>query len=164
MAFTLPRLRPLLRVALPVVTASVLVALAVMNVALVRTWTGEVEDGVLWRQQGANVVAAEVAPVMAGGRAGIRAGDVLVAIDGREVRAVSDVGGMLSRGRVGQTVRYVVLRSSVEQPVTLELETSPTARQGLYYCSPWWGCSPLRLARRSGCGGRSIALRCTSTG
>jgi hypothetical protein len=42
------RLRPLLRVALPVAVASTLVCLAVVNMALVKAWKGEPEDGVLW--------------------------------------------------------------------------------------------------------------------
>jgi hypothetical protein len=58
-------------VALPVAVAAVLVALAVINIAVVKTWEGQVEDGVLWRQVGTNVVAAEVAPGHAGARAGL---------------------------------------------------------------------------------------------
>jgi len=56
------RFRPLLRVGLPVAVAAVLVWLAIINIALVKTYQAPLEDGVLWRQEGANVVAAEVAP------------------------------------------------------------------------------------------------------
>src|SRR6185503_17417623 len=89
------RLRPLLRVALPVAVASSLVCLAVMNIALVKAWKGEPEDGVLWAQDGANVVAREVAAPSAGQRAGLTPGDVLLTVDGREVASVADIQVML---------------------------------------------------------------------
>ena len=60
------RVRSLLRVGLPVAVAAILVSLAIINIAVVKTWEGQVEDGVLWRQEGANVVAVEVAPDHAG--------------------------------------------------------------------------------------------------
>ena len=57
-----PQIRPLLRVALPVAVAAVLVVLAIINIVLVKVWRGEPEDGVLWLKEGANVVAREIAP------------------------------------------------------------------------------------------------------
>jgi hypothetical protein len=51
------RFRPVLNIALPVAIAVVLVCLALVNIASVRTWRGEPEDGVLWQAVGANVVA-----------------------------------------------------------------------------------------------------------
>src|SRR5437899_5489045 len=87
------RLPPILTVTLPVVLAAMLVCLALLNIASVRTWRGEPEDGVLWKQQsgGGAVVAAEVAKASAGERAGIQPGDVLILIDGHEVQNVDDV-------------------------------------------------------------------------
>ena len=57
MSSTAPQIRPLLRVALPVAVAAVLVVLAIINIVLVKVWHGEAEDGVLWQKEGANVVA-----------------------------------------------------------------------------------------------------------
>ncbi len=65
MPVTIGRLRPLLRVGLPVALAAVFVWLAIINIALVKTYQAALEDGVLWHQEGSNVVAAEVAPVRA---------------------------------------------------------------------------------------------------
>ena len=41
--------------ALPVAVAAALVCLAIINIALVKTWRGDVEDGVLWRDEAGRV-------------------------------------------------------------------------------------------------------------
>jgi PAS domain S-box-containing protein len=127
------RLRPLLRVALPVAVAAVLVALAVINMALVKTWSGEPEDGVLWQLEGSNVVAVEVAPGHAGANAGIQPRDVLLLVDGREVRSPTDVVRFLHTAPLGKPLRYVVQRASTEVPLTLSLLAHPQVTHGLYY-------------------------------
>jgi two-component system NtrC family sensor kinase len=127
------RLRPLLRVALPVAVAALLVSLAVINIAVVKTWEGQVEDGVLWRQEGTNVVAVAVAARQAGARAGIEPRDVLLTIDGVEVTSVAGVRGRLEDGREGESLTYVVQRTSEDLPLALTLQTSPVVQQALYY-------------------------------
>ncbi len=127
------RVRPLVRVALPVVVAVLLVTLAIINIALVKTWEGQVEDGVLWRQEGANVVAVEVADGYAGARAGIQLRDVLLTIGGREVTSVAEVWASFGDGVDGESRVYVVQRSSADVPVALALATSPRVHQSLYY-------------------------------
>src|SRR5688572_17459378 len=127
------RLRPLLRVALPVAVAAALVALAVINMALVKTWRGEPDDGVLWRQQGTDLVAAEVAPGQAGDRSGVLPGDVLLLIDGAEVRDPAEIVALLESAHEGRQVRYVLQRSSAEVPVTLTLRVQPQVAHDLYY-------------------------------
>jgi two-component system NtrC family sensor kinase len=127
------RLRSFLRVAVPVVVATVFVSLAIMNIALVKTWTGEVEDGVLWAQQGSRVVAIEVAAGHPGARAGIVSGDVLREIEGATVARAVDVAPRLSRAGSGRTLRYLVDQSTGTRTVSVTLETTPTVRQGLYY-------------------------------
>jgi len=127
------RLRPLLRVALPVVVGAVLVALAILNMALVKTWSGEPEDGVLWRIEQDRVVAVEVAPGQAGDLAGIELGDVLVSIDGAAIDTPSDVFRILEAGRVGQTLPYVVVGDEGARTLTLTLRSLPPLAEGLYY-------------------------------
>jgi PAS domain S-box-containing protein len=132
MAMAVRPLRPLVRVALPVAMAAVLVCLAVVNVALVKTWPGELEDGVLWAREGSNVVAVEVADDTAAARAGIAPRDVLLLVDGHEIQAPADVSQML-KAAPGAAHEYVVKHAAVERPVVIHLELSPTVAHGLYY-------------------------------
>jgi PAS domain S-box-containing protein len=127
------RLLPLLSVALPVAIAVVLVCLALVNVASVRTWRGELEDGVLWRASGANVVASEVAKGSAGERAGIQPGDVLLLIDGREVMGEQDVHAAAGAARDRRSLSYVIQRQTTEQPIIVTLRPMPLTQVGLYY-------------------------------
>jgi PAS domain S-box-containing protein len=100
---------------------------------LVKTWQGELEDGVLWRQEGANVVAVEVAPASAAERADLRARDVVLLVDGQEVRRPSDIVEALHAASAATPLTYVVKRESVEVPISVLLEPMPIAARGLYY-------------------------------
>jgi hypothetical protein len=126
-------LRPALSVALPVALAVALVCLALINVASVRAWRGEPEDGVLWEGVGANVVAREVAADSSASRAGVLPGDVVILIDGHEVRSERDVSAAAERSAPGRTLNYVVQRQSIEQPISLTLQLTPLTELGLYY-------------------------------
>src|SRR5262245_38971103 len=130
---TVHRLRSLFRVVLPVLVAALLVLLAIVNIAQVKTYQGESEDGVLWTQGGANVIARAVAPKSAGERAGIQAGDVLVTADGSEVANVAQIISKLHTTPHGRTVRYVIARQSVNLPLTIDVQPIPLGRRGLYY-------------------------------
>ena len=118
---------------LPVAVASVLVFLAVVNMALVKAWKGELEDGVLWVKSGANVVASTVDRESAGAGVGIQAGDVLVMIDGREVTAVADVQNALEHATAGTRLHYVLLRQADALPIEVPLQPMPLVRPGLYF-------------------------------
>src|ERR1700756_746543 len=63
---------------------AVLFALGIANVALYSRWH-EVEDGVLWDQRAEGVTAAEIVPGSAADSAGIRRGDVLLAVHGSPI-------------------------------------------------------------------------------
>ena len=119
---------------LPVAVASSLVCLAVINMALVKAWKGFPEDGVLWSQNGANVIAAEVNQRGSGRRSGVNAGDVLMAIDGREVSKVAEVHSALDLAEEGQTLRYSLLRpGGGADTVPVQLQSMPLVRIGLYF-------------------------------
>ena len=133
MPVTIGRLRPLLRVGLPVAVAAAFVWLAIINIALVKTYQGALEDGVLWHQEGTNVVAAEIAPAQRGRALGIQPRDVLLMVDGHEIRSVADVLRTQREGRPGRVQHYTVQRAASEVPVEIELQALPVVRQGLYY-------------------------------
>ena len=126
-------LRSLVRVGLPVAVALVFVALAIINIALVKTWRPEREDGVLWRQAGANVVAAAVATEGAGARAGIQPGDGLLSVDGQAIDRVAGVWEVIHATPEGQALSYQISRGGSTLTLRIELESPPGVVPGLYY-------------------------------
>ncbi len=109
-----------------------LLALASLNISLRFAWN-EVEDGVLWTAGPQGVVAAEVLPQGPGQRAGVRAGDVLLAVNGRAVEQATDVLDVLHAGHAGQAVRYTLLQEGARQVRELALVPVPQGRRGLYF-------------------------------
>src|SRR4029450_5768218 len=97
------------RTILPVLAAVLLLGFGLANVVQ-RATTDEVEDGVLWVERNAGVVAAEIADRSAAGRAGGRAGDVRLAIDGQPVDSRADVLLIQQRAARGERHRYTLLR------------------------------------------------------
>ncbi|HET9372189.1 MAG TPA: histidine kinase dimerization/phospho-acceptor domain-containing protein, partial [Vicinamibacterales bacterium] len=127
------QLRPFLRVALPVAVAAVFVFLAILNVALVKTWRPEAEDGVLWVTVGKSVVASDVPPESAGARAGIRADDELIQVDGTDIQSVQDLIAIFHDAVEGQRLEYVVMRNATSELITVPLQLMPSVPNGLYF-------------------------------
>ena len=129
------QLRPLFQVGLPVAVAVVLVCLAVLNMALVKTWPGEADDGVLWQSSGPNtpVIAADVAKGSAGARAGIQKRDELLLLNNQDVTSPKQVEAALHSATIGQRFTYVISRQSTERAIPVELQPLPALRHGLYY-------------------------------
>ncbi|MCR4374400.1 MAG: PDZ domain-containing protein, partial [Acidobacteria bacterium] len=119
-----PTVRPLLRVAIPVAVAAVLITLALINLVVVRNYqqTAAVDDGVLWTSDGgAAVRALEVATGSPADRAGVRRGDTLQAIDGRPVDSTQQVDEALSGVRAGGAVTYAITRGVVDDLISVRL-------------------------------------------
>jgi PAS domain S-box-containing protein len=133
----LRQVRPLLRVALPVAVTAALVALAIINIAVVKTWHGEPDDGVWWQEQGIELIAQDVAPDGPGARSGVKPGDVLLqVIDGRvprEIQSRADVLATLHDAEDGRPLQYVIVRQTAEQPLTLVVHPERRGPFGLYY-------------------------------
>ena len=104
-----------------------------LNIASVRGWRGELEDGVWWANEGAAVVAQDVARGSAGERAGLLPRDVLLMIDGLEVRRDQDVRDAVHRSTDGRPLVYVVARQSAGQPIAVTLQPMPLTQYGLYF-------------------------------
>ena len=114
------------------VVVGALLCLAALNIHQRATWS-EVEDGVLWRSMNGAIVAAEVAPGTAAERAGMRKGDILLAIDGREVVDVADVVEILHASTAGTPLRYTVVREQTREQPTIEVAPIPSGPRGFYY-------------------------------
>jgi two-component system NtrC family sensor kinase len=109
-----------------------LLALAAANISLRASWH-EVEDGVLWVGRPEGVVAAEVAPRSAAALAGIGAGDVLLAANGRSVTSPDDVLAVIHGSRQGQTLSYTVWSRGTRDIRELTLQPAPEGNRALYF-------------------------------
>lgn len=92
------------------------------------SWQGGIHAVLAWSHAGLRVV--EVPPVGPSKRADLRAGDRIVAIDGKPLadRSFRDVQRLLS-GEVGSHATIEVLRD--DQPLTLRIEREPYAKKGV---------------------------------
>lgn len=99
------------------------------------------------------------------GKAGIRVGDVLIAIDGKDVHSYSDIRRALRDKKAGDTLRADVLRNKNRQTVVVTLaerEFPGMLRAGdledlekrlnTTFNSPEWKASVERLGRLGDCG------------
>jgi PAS domain S-box-containing protein len=110
----------------------VLLGLGLSNIYVRATWR-EVEDGVLWVSRADGVTAAALADRAAGARAGVRLGDVLLAIDGRAVESPADVYAAAHRARADQAFTYTLLRLGSREIVQIRLEPIPQGNSFLYF-------------------------------
>jgi PAS domain S-box-containing protein len=120
------------RTALPIAVAVCLLAMGIANV-VVRATSSDVEDGVLWVERSAGVVAAEVAVPSAADRAGVRPGDVLLAIDGEPVEERGHVMAIERRGRAGERHTYTLLRLGSREVAHVTLAPLPEGAGLLYF-------------------------------
>jgi PAS domain S-box-containing protein len=93
----------------------------------------EVEDGVLWVDRSAGVVAAEVAVPSAADRAGVRPGDILLAIDGQPIEARNQVLAVQQRAEPDERHVYTLLRLGSREVAQVQLAPLPDGAGLLYY-------------------------------
>jgi hypothetical protein len=120
------------RSVVPIVTALLLLALGLANVVQ-RATSNEVEDGVLWVERHAGIVAAEIATDSAAARAGLREGDVLVAIDGQPIEYREDVLALQQRASPGERHTYTLVRLGSREVADLAMAPVPSGAGALYY-------------------------------
>lgn len=92
--------------------------------------------GIRYRKDGERVRVADVLPGSPADKAGMRAGDALVQVEGRMVSTLDMAGiGRLVRGREGVPVRLTLERDGAPAPIELILErasmTVPSVRWGM---------------------------------
>ena len=104
----------------------------ILNVVSRATYR-EVEDGVLWVERSAGVVAAEVAVPSAADRAGIRPGDVLLAIDGQPVEHRDHVLAVQQRAEPDEQPRLHAAPPRDARSGQVQLAPLPDGAGLLYY-------------------------------
>lgn len=109
-----------------------LLGLGLANIALRATWD-EVEDGVLWVARPDGVTAAEIASGSPAEAAGLRRGDVLLAIGDRPVQTPDEVLSHIHRQRPGTRLRYTVLRLESQQVLSVALAPLSQGASALYF-------------------------------
>jgi len=116
----------------------VLLGLGLANIYIRATWH-EVEDGVLWVSRTDGVTAAELAERAPAKRAGVRLGDVLLAIDGRPVESPADVVAAAHAASETAPLTYTLLRLGSREIVQVRLEPIPQGNSFLYFILAWVG-------------------------
>jgi PAS domain S-box-containing protein len=109
---------------------AVLIALGIANIAARARWH-EMEDGVLWGERDEGVTALEVADGSAGARAGIRRGDVLLAVNGTPVQTPADLVDYEHRAVAGTRLEYTLLRLGTRE--ALQVALAPMPQSGSMY-------------------------------
>ena len=117
---------------LPILTALALLIMGIANIAE-RAASSDVEDGVLWVERNAGVVAAEVADDSPARRVGIQPGDVLLAIDDVPVTGRDAVLSLQGQSTAGERHSYTLLRQGTRQLVEIAMVPLPSGTGGLYY-------------------------------
>ena len=127
--------RPHLKNVAVLVVAFLLVSLGIYNIYLKATWV-LMDDGVFWARAPQGVVAARIAAGGPAALAGVKVGDVLLALQGDEVLSPDDVQEGLARRLAGSRIIYSLLRA--EERRSLEVEVRPLSKGNVslfYYLS-----------------------------
>jgi PAS domain S-box-containing protein len=125
------RRRTWVRLVAQALVAAVLLCLAVANIAR-SSWT-EPEDGVLWTIEADEVTARAVAPETPADKAGIRAGDVLLAIGADRIDTVEQIYERLHAASSGETLRYQVLRKGTSEMLPIVVTPIPSGSRPTFY-------------------------------
>ena len=112
--------------------ALLLAALGIYNIFLKATWT-LLDDGVFWTGGPEGVVAARVAPGGPAERAGVRIGDVILALDGEEVLQPGQVEDHLVTRQAGSPVRYTLLRAEERRNLDVVVQPLSQGNVSLFY-------------------------------
>ncbi len=103
-----------------VVVVAVLIALGIANIVVRAQWH-QVEDGVFWGARAEGVTAVDVAPGSAADLAGVRPGDILLAVNGAPVQSPADVVAFQHREHEGTALSYSLVRLGTRQALQVSL-------------------------------------------
>lgn len=84
--------------------------------------------------RGRGVLISRVEEDTPAGKAGLRAGDVIISVDGKGIAAQGDIGSALSDREPGDTVAVKIVRDGVEKTIEVEVAERPEhKRHGSMY-------------------------------
>jgi membrane-associated protease RseP (regulator of RpoE activity) len=86
--------------------------------------------------RGRGVLVSRVEEDTPAGKAGLRAGDVIIAVDGKGIRARGDIGSALMDREPGDTVAVKIVRDGVEKTIDVEVAERPTPKPRRGYFTP----------------------------
>ena len=79
--------------------------------------------------RGRGVLISRVEEDTPAGKAGLRAGDVIIAVDGKGIAAQGDIGSALSDREPGDTVTVKIVRDGVEKTIDVEVAERPERKR-----------------------------------
>ena len=109
----------------------VLLCFGALNIA-VRATSQRLEDGVRWEERPEGVTAIEVAVRGGAMAAGVRPGDVLVAIDNHPIEALGGVQRALNNASGSEPLSYTVLRLGERSMIEVDVAPMPGGNPTLY--------------------------------
>lgn len=122
--------------AIPAALAQDVIAQLKENGRVARGWLGVHIQGVtdemadsLGMQAARGAIVAQVQPDSPAAGAGVRAGDVIVAVDGKAVAGVRDLPRMIARIKAGKTAKLDVWRDGAEIALAVEIAAMKGAEQ-----------------------------------
>jgi PAS domain S-box-containing protein len=121
-----------LKNALVVVIGLALASVGVYNIVLKATWS-LMDDGVFWRAAPEGLVAARIAPGGPASRAGVHIGDILIAVDQREVLSRTELEATLGSREAGSQVRYTLLRADERRSLDVTVTPLPQGNVSAFY-------------------------------
>src|SRR5262245_9352109 len=124
--------RVFLKNAVVLLVALVLASLGIYNIVLKATWT-IMDDGVFWKDTSSGVVASRVAAGGPGALAGVRTGDVLLALGGQEVLHGDDVETILRSQHKSGPLAYSLLRADEHRSLEVSVRPLSQGRVSLFY-------------------------------
>ena len=127
-----PMRRAGVRNAVFVAVALVLGSLGLYNIFLKATWR-LMDDGVFWKVAPYGLVAGRIAPDGPAALAGVRVGDVLLALDGEEGPGPQEVQQRLSRTEPGIRLTYTLLRANERRSFEVAVKPLSTGNVTLFY-------------------------------
>ncbi len=112
--------------------ALLLGALGVYNIVLKATWT-LMDDGVFWKEGPVGVYAARLAEGGPAHQAGVRVGDILMAMGPQEVLTAEGVRQGLASRRRGESVEYTLLRAEERRSLQVQVRPLSQGNVSLFY-------------------------------